>query len=482
MQKKNLFGIALLCASVFLFTGCKEIMSHFDNSVDSHLQVADKLTIIGVGDTYQITKDVDYKTISDADPSFESLDKAIATVEPKTGVVKALKSGDARIKISLPDNGLYLDASAVIDIKVRVQNAEQLVAEAKNASTTEKTTIFLDGSKTIELTANLDLYEKEVTIEGNGAIISTESSFLVSKSFILKDLKVDITGGTKQFIQIDPSKAGKKNQDVYKDAAVKEFFLIDEITLNNVWIKNLHNSLIDPMKLGPLALTTLNIENCIIQLDYNTTKSFIDFSRVQPDKDKTTGQIPADWPYLTDRGAIKNVNIKNNTIYNLQAASAYFIRFANQSNASGAFGTKNGTSTFDHQFLNNTIYNVFPNQNFGNNTVNNKVSAITMKDNIFGQVKNINKYVQNQQAPVMTLSNNFIFGDATQNNDYKDDMKSTVDNKEYTYQIATKLGDAPFEIPTAVLDLTKANGGLNLKPSGDAATAKAGDPRWYEAN
>ena len=101
MQKKNLFGIALLCASVFLFTGCKEIMSHFDNAVDSHLQVADKVTVIGVGGTYQIAKDVDYKTISAADPSFESLDKAIATVEPKTGVVKALKSGDARMKISL---------------------------------------------------------------------------------------------------------------------------------------------------------------------------------------------------------------------------------------------------------------------------------------------------------------------------------------------------------------------------------------------
>jgi hypothetical protein len=231
------------------------------------------------------------------------------------------------------------------------------------------------------------------------------------------------------------------------------------------------------MKLGPLALTTLNIENCIIQLDYNTNKTFIDFSRIQPDKDKETNQIPADWPYATDRGAIKNVNIKNNTIYNLQAASAYFIRFANQSNAAGAFGTKTGTSTFDHQFLNNTIYNVFPNQNFGNNTVNNKVSAITMKDNIFGQVKNINKYVQAQQAPVMTLSNNFIFGAATQDNDCKE-MKSTVDKKDYTYQIATKLGDAPFTVPTAALDLTKANGGLNLTPSGDAAAA--GDPRWIK--
>ena len=49
MQKKNLFASAFLCASMFLFTGCDKIMSHFDNSVDSNLKVADKLTIIGVG-------------------------------------------------------------------------------------------------------------------------------------------------------------------------------------------------------------------------------------------------------------------------------------------------------------------------------------------------------------------------------------------------------------------------------------------------
>ena len=352
---------------------------------------------------------------------------------------------------------------------VRVQTYDQLKDEIANASKVEKTTIYLDGTKTFEVTANLDMYEKEIAIEGNGAIISTASSFLISKSFTLQDVKVDITGGTKQFIQIDPNKAGKKNQDVYTDAAVKDFFLIDEITLNKVWIKNLHNSLIDPMKLGPLALTTLNIEDCIIQLDYNTTKTFIDFSRVKPD------DAPAGYP--DNRGAIKNVNIKNNTIYNLQEASAYFIRFANASNAQGAFGTKNGTSTFDHQFLNNTIYNVFPNQHFGNNTVNNAVAAVTMKDNIFGQIKNINKYVQDNQAPVITMSGNFIFGSATQSNDYTEKSKK-VGDVTYKWTIATKLDDAPFTVPTAALDLTKANGGLNLTPSGDAAAA--GDPRWIK--
>jgi hypothetical protein len=471
MRKSNLLGGALLLAALFVNTSCKEIFGNMDLSGDTTvssyvaINTATKTAAPAEEFTLSITK------IGDGTVTWSSSDPAIAEVQGAglSAKVIAKKSGNATITANVAAAGNYQAGSAKCAVAVRVQTYDQLKDEIANASKAEKTTIYLDGTKTIEVTANLDMYEKEIAIEGNGAIISTASSFLISKSFTLQDVKVDITGGTKQFIQIDPNKAGKKNQDVYTDAAVKDFFLIDEITLNKVWIKNLHNSLIDPMKLGPLALTTLNIENCIIQLDYNTSKTFIDFSRVKPD------DAPAGYP--DNRGAIKNVNIKNNTIYNLQAASAYFIRFAHNGNAAGAFGTKNGTSTFDHQFLNNTIYNVFPNQNFGNNTVNNKVSAITMKDNIFGQIKNINKYVQNNQAPVITMSGNFIFGSATQSNDYTEKSKKDGD-VTYKWTIATKLDDAPFTVPTAALDLTKANGGLNLTPSGDAAAA--GDPRWIK--
>ena len=98
-----------------------------------------------------------------------------------------------------------------------------------------------------------------------------------------------------------------------------------------------------------------------------------------------------------------------------------------------------------------------------------------MKDNIFGQVKYIQKYVQDNQAPVLAVSDNYIFGSATQSNDCSERSKK-VGDVTYKWTIATKLDDAPFTVPTAALDLTKANGGLNLTPSG--AAAAAGDPRW----
>ena len=197
MQKKNLFGIALLCASVFLFTGCKEIMSHFDNAVDSHLQVADKLTIIGVGDTYQITKDVDYKTISDAAPEFtvDEASKGIVEVDKTTGAVKALKSGDARIKISLPDNGLYLDASAVIDIKVRVHNTDEFYKNVE-ALADEDQILFAEDAA-VEMAKVVDLSGKKIAIKGvenKPAKITIQKEFTVNNSFEVSNVEFDASG------------------------------------------------------------------------------------------------------------------------------------------------------------------------------------------------------------------------------------------------------------------------------------------------
>lgn len=458
MQKKNLFGIALLCASVFLFTGCKEIMSHFDNAVDSHLQVADKVTVIGVGGTYQIAKDVDYKTISDADPSFESLDKAIATVEPKTGVVKALKSGDARIKISLPDNGLYLDASAVINVKVRVETFEQLVDEVKNASTEEKTSIYLAKDATIDMTSNLKLEGKDVAIIGENTTIKSKSSFLVSKSFTVENVKFDLdASAAKQFIMLSPAENTPKNDEIYTDAGKKDLYLCENITIKNVIIKDLANSLVYMNKKN-WALVNLNIENSIVQFNFSNSKSIIDFKTGEQD---SYAKTDPKYSTTTNMGSIKNISIINNTFYNVQAnSSGYFLRFAS-ADASQCFGTKNGTSTYDYNMSNNTFIRTMTGKDFANQMNNSKKLKNTFKNNIFYDVYRIYQYVNSNHQ--LDVSGNYIFYGVTakQNNDLN---------------YATELTTAPFTAPTEALDLTKEKGGWNLKPTGNAAAA--GDPRW----
>lgn len=278
MQKKNLFGIALLCASVFLFTGCKEIMSHFDNSVDSHLQVADKLTIIGVGDTYQITKDVDYKTISDADPSFESLDKAIATVDSKTGVVSGVKSGDARIKISLPDNGLYLDASAIINIKVRINTFKDLKNELTAEGVTEVKAYLADAANIVWEGDMIDVTGKKVAIiGGTNTTMAVKKGFQIDNDFAISNVKIDFSEQGSYFV-------GFKN-------APEKVVKIGDVTFENIEAKNMKQPLFNSKKSNYL-IENISIINSIVEMGAN--KNVLDFS---------------------SGSSAYNVNFENSTIY-----------------------------------------------------------------------------------------------------------------------------------------------------------------------
>lgn len=273
MIKKHLLGGALLASVLFLFTGCKEIMSHLDNSVDSHLQVADKVTVIGVGDTYTITKDVDYATISDADPKFESQTPAIATVDPKTGAVKALKSGDARIKISLPDNGLYLDASAVIDIKVRVQNTEQFNANVK--ALVDEDCILLAENAAITLSEDLDLTGKKVTIKGNEkkpAIFTVTKSIRgISDNFTIENVKFDASAITGSLFILEGSTVAAKNQNGTDNADYK---YIESIKLSNLEVTGLVKAFVrDAQK---IYVANLIVDNCFI--GFNSQQNVFDFN------------------------------------------------------------------------------------------------------------------------------------------------------------------------------------------------------------
>jgi hypothetical protein len=457
MRKSNLLGGALLLAALFVNTSCKEIFGNMDLSGDTTvssyvaINTATKTAAPAEEFTLSITK------IGDGTVTWSSSDPAIAEVQGAGLSAKVItkKSGDATITANVAAAGNYQAGSAKCAVAVRVKTGEQLVNEVANASTSEATTIYLDGSANIALTDHLDMKDKEIVIEGNNATISTGKRFLISKSFTLQNAKIDITENTNQLIALDSLASGatKKNVEVYTDAGTKGANLIDEITLKNVWVKNLHNSLIDAMNQA-WALTTLNIENCIIQLDYNTTKTVIDFYRVKDNK-----------------GSIKNINVKNNTFINLQSAAGYFFRFKHASTAAAMFGTSNGTSTFDWNVSNNTFIRTMAAKDFGNNMVNNAKVTNTVSNNLFYDVYRVYQFLQNNQT--RTTVGNYIYYDAVavQGND-----QSRTDNNGNPY--TTKLTSAPFTAPTAAIDLTKANGGLNLTPSGDAAAA--GDPRWIK--
>ena len=284
------------------------------------------------------------------------------------------------------------------------------------------------------------------------ATIIAKAGFVVSDNFTLKDVKIDAAEVTTPFIALNPEGGKVKNQDVYTDAQTKDFYLLGEIAIENVMIKDLKNALVSSNG-QDWALVSLIIENSIIQLDNKDKNTLIAFDATKNSK-----------------GAIKNIKIQKNTIYNLQENnSKYFIRFANASNAAKAFGTNNGTSTYDWNISNNTIIRTMTAKDFGNNMVNNAKVTSTFNNNLLYDVFRVYQYLQNNQ--VRETVGNFIFYKVTspQSND-----QSRKDSNGNPY--TTVLETAPFEVPTTSLDLTKKNGGLNLTPSGEASAT--GDPRW----
>ena len=286
------------------------------------------------------------------------------------------------------------------------------------------------------------------------ATIIAKAGFVVSDNFTLKDVKIDAAEVTTPFIALNPEGGKVKNQDVYTDAQTKDFYLLGEIAIENVMIKDLKNALVSSNG-QDWALVSLIIENSIIQLDNGDKNTLIAFDATKNNK-----------------GAIKNIKIQKNTIYNLQEnKSKYFIRFANASNAQGAFGTKNGTSTYDWKISSNTIIRTMTAKDFGNNIVNNAKVTSTFNNNLLYDVYRVYQYLQNNQ--VRETVGNFVFYNVTKAADCTNDQSRKDSNgNPYT----TVLETAPFEVPTTSLDLTKKNGGLNLTPSGEASAT--GDPRW----
>ena len=429
MQKKTLLGGLLLC-SAFLFTSCDKIMSQFDNAVDSHLVPADKLTVIGVGDTYTIAKDVDYATISDAAPKFESQTPAIATVDPKTGVVTALKSGDAKIKISLPDNGLYLDASAVIDIKVRVKDTDGFIKNV--AALADEDVILLAENAAINLSDTLDLTGKQINFEGaKGAKITCgeRTPIQINGGFILSNVEIDASSLKDPLILMnkepgfDPVESGQW--------VIKEPIKIDGVKVTGL-TKNFFS---DSGK--SYAYDTYIINNSIIQ-------------------------------YVTQSNVVLNMSasmainftITESTFYSSAAGSGNFIALSGKRpwQITG-YADKEGLLICDH----NTFYNVAKSKQFLNTNT----------------LKGQNKYKYQMNSNIFAdCSNKKIYGNMTNNkNQVTTDSKNTYILDGTFFAETNYNGDAGLQSDPSFKDA--ANG--DFTPQGAEQIAnKTGDPRWLK--
>ena len=144
-----------------------------------------------------------------------------------------------------------------------------------------------DGVVAVYLDEDLTLTEpitvplgKQLVIYGRNHTLTLGSgtNFVINDNLTLNNVKIDATELTKPLIALakEPDSGTPKNQDVYKDAGVTDFYLLNAVTINGIMVKNLKNSLIS-INGQAWAVESLTLTKSIIQLDHNQGKTFLDF-------------------------------------------------------------------------------------------------------------------------------------------------------------------------------------------------------------
>jgi hypothetical protein len=323
------------------------------------------------------------------------------------------------------------------------------------------------GGKTYQLNSAVDFGLNTITFRGDKAnrpivVLGASGGIVTQGGLKLKFINFDCTAATTLGIlslSDNPSETISTGTLGYKtDGANQDGFVInDPVIIQECDFKNVKNGILYGNKKN-WSLRDFRITDCIIQFNNSGSNSVLNL-------------------YGGSNGLIKDLTIKNNTLYNIvKNSSAYFIRYSNASNAQPQkiFGNSGNSVTFTIEY--NTFSRVFSNKDFANNMANTNTITTKVQYNILFDVFRLYQFIQTNT--LMYTSGNTIFGDwgGTPNSNDTGGRKDKNGNPYATLENPDFVG--PFELE---LDLTAVNGGVNFTPRGTVAVQnKSGDPRWYE--
>jgi hypothetical protein len=153
----------MLC-TLFVFTGCDEIMSSLDNPVNSYLQLKQASVTIYRGQSFKMSDY--YSTISDAKPVFTSADEKIALVD-ENGVVTGANRGKTKITVEIPATPYYNAATA--EFEVEVDALLNLPKDAKEFALNEEYNLGVTSVSTGAITYKSS-DTKVATVDANGNV------------------------------------------------------------------------------------------------------------------------------------------------------------------------------------------------------------------------------------------------------------------------------------------------------------------------
>ena len=343
---------------------------------------------------------------------------------------------------------LCLSASAQVNLATAIE-------DALKASSDEYCSVFLDHTKEYVLDTNVDLGLQKAVIWGCGAKVTVKGEGQLSTQTYLQVRSVNFlcAEATKAIIALSatPDESLKINDETsaikFEGANQKVYWIDNQVSVILCNFVDLGQSLIYANK-QPYALANLKIDQCVVQLRG---------SKIDP---------VINW-VGSNTGAIKNIVLSNNTIYNVSQdnTSSWMIRYGNASNAQPQKVW--GTDAFSRfQMYNNTI--CFPGKALANNFPNKNNVYLTWKKNIFINTPYLQKVASNAVRE-FTNADNVLY--ATEG--------FTIDNTDKEkYGTVEDLAIVP---PTESLNIDNIFTLKNVfapKFETIATNSQYGDPRW----
>ena len=343
---------------------------------------------------------------------------------------------------------LCLSASAQVNLATAIEDAVK-------ASSDEYCSVFLDHTKEYVLDSNVDLGLQKAVIWGCGAKVTVKGEGQLSTQTYLQVRSVNFlcAEATKAIIALSatPDESLKINDETsaikFEGANQKVYWIDNQVSVILCNFVDLGQSLIYANK-QPYALANLKIDQCVVQLRG---------SKIDP---------VINW-YGSNTGAIKNIVLSNNTIYNVSQdnTASWMIRFGSNSNAQPQKIW--GTDAFSRfQMYNNTI--CFPGKAFANQFPNKNNVYLTWKKNIFINTPYLQKTASNAVRE-FTNADNVLY--ATEG--------FTIDNTDKEkYGTVEDLAIVP---PTESLNIDNIFTLKNVfapKFETIATNSQYGDPRW----
>ena len=343
---------------------------------------------------------------------------------------------------------LCLSASAQVNLATAIEDAVK-------ASSDEYCSVFLDHTKEYVLDSNVDLGLQKAVIWGCGAKVTVKGEGQLSTQTYLQVRSVNFlcAEATKAIIALSatPDESLKINDETsaikFEGANQKVYWIDNQVSVVLCNFVDLGQSLIYANK-QPYALANLKIDQCVVQLRGSSIDPVINWVG-------------------SNTGAIKNIVLSNNTIYNVSQdnTASWMIRYGNASNAQPQKVW--GTDAFSRfQMYNNTI--CFPGKALANNFPNKNNVYLTWKKNIFINTPYLQKTASNAVRE-FTNADNVLY--ATEG--------FTIDNTDKEkYGTVEDLAIVP---PTESLNIDNIFTLKNVfapKFETIATNSQYGDPRW----